>query len=195
MKFMKHTPLIEQHRIHGAKLVDFAGWEMPIQYASVIDEYQTVRSAAGLFDVSHMGRLTVSGQGSLAFLQRMTTNNVSALAPGQAQYSMVCNEKGGIKDDIFVYRTKDAEYLLCVNASNREKIFTWLSQHRTPDDRCVIEDRTAALAQIASGRIHAAIVASRPDQPTAAFAGTFLFFGLLVMAGCIPYAFARDRLD
>src|SRR5215813_3989325 len=88
--FMKHTPLIEQHRAHGAKLVDFAGWQMPIQYASVIDEYQTVRSAAGLFDVSHMGRITVSGQKSLAFLQRMTTNDVSALVPGQAHYSMVC---------------------------------------------------------------------------------------------------------
>src|SRR6476659_2547930 len=81
---MKHTPLIEQHRVDGAKVVDFAGWEMPIQYASVIDEYQAVRSAAGLFDVSHMGRITVSGQRSLAFLQRMTTNNVSGLGTGPA---------------------------------------------------------------------------------------------------------------
>ena len=146
---MKHTPLIEQHRDHRAKLVDFAGWEMPIQYASVVDEYQTVRFAAGLFDVSHMGRVKVSGQGSLTFLQRLTTNNISALAPGQAQYSMVCNEKGGIKDDIFVYRTAETEYLLCVNASNREKIVMWLSEHRTTDDRCQIEDRTEAVAQIA----------------------------------------------
>jgi aminomethyltransferase len=146
---MNHTPLIEQHRSHGAKLVDFAGWEMPIQYGSVVDEYQTVRSAAGLFDVSHMGRLTVSGPGSLAFLQRMTTNNVSALAAGQAQYSMVCNDHGGIKDDIFVYRRADTEYLLCVNASNREKIIGWLSDHLTTDDGCKLEDRTAIVAQIA----------------------------------------------
>src|SRR5689334_4786939 len=146
---MKHTPLIEQHRAHGAKLVDFAGWEMPIQYGSVVDEYQTVRSAAGIFDVSHMGRVTVSGAGSLAFLQRMTTNNVSALATGQAQYSMVCNDQGGIKDDIFMYRTTDTEYLLCVNASNREKIFAWLSDHLKTDDRCKLEDRTTMLAQIA----------------------------------------------
>ena len=146
---MKHTPLIEQHRAHGAKLVDFAGWEMPIQYASVIEEYHAVRSAAGIFDVSHMGRIIVSGPASLSFLQRMTTNNVSALATGQAQYSMVCNEKGGIKDDIFVYRTGDVEYLLCVNASNRTKIVAWLSEHRTVGDRCQIEDRTDALAQIA----------------------------------------------
>ena len=96
-----------------------------------------------------MGRIIVSGQGSLAFLQRMTTNNVSTLAPGEAQYSMVCNEIGGIKDDIFLYRTSDIEYLLCVNASNREKVLAWLLKHRSPDDRCQIEDRTAAIAQIA----------------------------------------------
>jgi aminomethyltransferase len=146
---MNQTPLIEQHRTHGAKLVDFAGWEMPIQYASVVDEYHTVRSAAGLFDVSHMGRITVAGQGSLVFLQRLTTNDISSLAPGQAHYSMVCNEKGGIKDDIFVYRIGATEYLLCVNASNREKIATWLSTHQTADDRCVIQDETTAIAQIA----------------------------------------------
>ena len=146
---MKQTPLIEQHRNHGAKLVDFAGWEMPIQYASVVDEYHTVRSTAGLFDVSHMGRVTVDGQGSLAFLQRLTTNDISTLAVGQAHYSMVCNEKGGIKDDIFVYRTGATEYLLCVNASNREKIVTWLSEHRTMDDPCLIQDQTAAFAQLA----------------------------------------------
>jgi glycine cleavage system T protein (aminomethyltransferase) len=146
---MKHTPLIEQHRAQGAKLVDFAGWDMPIQYSSVVGEYQTVRTKAGLFDVSHMGRITVSGSGSLAFLQRMTTNNVAKLAVGQAHYSMVCNERGGIKDDIFVYRTKESDYLLCVNASNREKILDWMTGHRTTSDRCVIEDCTATMAQIA----------------------------------------------
>ena len=146
---MRQTPLIEQHRAHGAKLVDFAGWDMPIQYASVVAEYQTVRTKAGLFDVSHMGRITVSGSDSLAFLQRMTTNDVAKLAVGQAHYSMVCNEHGGIKDDIFVYRTNESDYLLCVNASNRDKIFRWMTGHRTTSDRCVIEDRTFALAQIA----------------------------------------------
>lgn len=146
---MKSTPLIDQHRAHQAKLVDFAGWQMPIQYASVIDEYQAVRSKAGLFDVSHMGRIRVSGGGSMAFLQRMTTNDVEALAPWQAQYSMICNDAGGIKDDIFVYRTGETDYLLCVNASNREKIFAWLLQHRATHDQCVIEDQTSAYAQIA----------------------------------------------
>lgn len=146
---MLRTPLIEQHRIAGAKLVDFAGWEMPIQYSGVIDEYQTVRTKAGLFDVSHMGRVLLSGAGSGPFLQRVTTNDVSKLAVGQAQYSMVCNDRGGIKDDIFVYRTGDKTFLLCVNASNREKILDWIRrQHRVEDD-CAIEDRSAVTAQIA----------------------------------------------
>jgi len=146
---MKQTPLIGAHRAAGGKLVDFAGWEMPIQYSGVVDEYQTVRTKAGLFDVSHMGRLLVTGSGSLSFLQRLTTNDVSKLSVGQAHYSMVCNAQGGIKDDIFVYRTAETDFLLCVNASNREKIGDWLGQHLRSTDRCAVEDRSQALAQIA----------------------------------------------
>ncbi len=144
---MQQTPLIQQHRASGGKLVDFAGWEMPVQYTGVVDEYHAVRSKAGLFDVSHMGRFIASGPGAAAFLQRMTTNDVNKLAVGQAQYSMVCNEQGGIKDDIFVYRLKPTEYLLCINAANREKIFTWLRQQS--DRNFLLEDRSAKLAQIA----------------------------------------------
>ena len=145
---MKQTPLIAQHRAAGAKLVDFAGWEMPIQYSGVLDEYHIVRSKAGLFDVSHMGRLMVSGGGALAFLQSVTTNDVAKLAIGQAQYSMVCNDEGGIKDDIFVYRLKPVEYLLCVNASNRAKVLAWLQSHPR-DASVVLEDHSARMAQIA----------------------------------------------
>jgi len=145
---MKQTPLIAQHRAAGAKLVDFAGWEMPIQYSGVLDEYHTVRSKAGLFDVSHMGRLMVSGAGALAFLQSVTTNDVAKLAVGQAQYSMVCNDEGGIKDDIFVYRVKTSDYLLCVNASNRSKVLTWLEAH-PGDESVILEDHSDQLAQIA----------------------------------------------
>jgi aminomethyltransferase len=147
---MKQTPLIAQHRAAGAKLVDFAGWEMPIHYSGVVDEYHTVRSKAGLFDVSHMGRIVVTGSGAESFLQRMTTNDLAALKPMQAQYSMVCNEQGGIKDDIFVYRlVKAGEFLLCVNASNREKIVSWLTEHRRGFSDCRIIDRSAEIAQIA----------------------------------------------
>ncbi len=145
---MKQTPLIAQHRAAGAKLVDFAGWEMPIQYSGVIDEYQTVRQYAGLFDVSHMGRLMVSGIGGLEFLQSVTTNDAGKLAVGQAQYSMVCNDRGGIQDDIFVYRLKPMDYLLCVNASNREKIHAWL-QTQPRATTVVLEDHSDRMAQIA----------------------------------------------
>jgi aminomethyltransferase len=167
---VQQTPLIAQHRAAGAKLVDFAGWEMPIQYSGVLDEYHTVRSKAGLFDVSHMGRILVAGPGSMSFLQRVTTNDVATLAVGQAQYSMVCNEQGGIKDDIFVYRLAAAgEFLLCVNASNREKIVSWLMAHGRAFPECRIADRSADIAQIAlQGSAARAIVAalglSRLDQ-------------------------------
>jgi len=146
---MQRTPLILHHQACGAKLVDFAGWEMPIQYSGVIDEYHTVRSDVGLFDVSHMGRVRIAGSGAIPFLQRVTSNDVGKLAVSQAHYSMVCNEKGGIKDDIFVYRISSDEFLLCVNASNREKILTWLQSQLGQDKTARLEDRSFELAQMA----------------------------------------------
>jgi aminomethyltransferase len=145
---MKRTPLYQTHVSAGAKLVDFAGWEMPIQYSGVVDEYQTVRTSAGLFDVSHMGRLTVEGRDAVSFLQHVTTNNVEPLAVGAAQYSMVCNPAGGIKDDIFVYRLGETRFLVCVNASNREKIFSWFCA-KAPQGDIRLEDESGYLAQIA----------------------------------------------
>jgi aminomethyltransferase len=146
---MKRTPLFEGHHVAGGRLVDFAGWEMPMQYTGVVDEYQTVRTTAGLFDVSHMGRIVVSGDGALSFLQRMTTNNVAKLGVLESQYSMLCNETGGIKDDIFVYRKTPQEYLLCVNASNREKIAGWLSMQASGVNNVTLHDRSSELAQLA----------------------------------------------
>jgi aminomethyltransferase len=145
---LKRTPLFAQHQQAGGKLVDFAGWEMPIQYGGVVEEYQAVRTAAGLFDVSHMGRVTAEGRDAEAFLQRVTTNNVAKLAVGDAHYSMVCNPDGGIKDDIFVYRLGAARFLLCVNASNREKIVSWLFQ-KAPQGDVRLSDESGELAQIA----------------------------------------------
>jgi aminomethyltransferase len=158
---MQQTPLIAQHRAAGAKLVDFAGWEMPIQYSGVVDEYHAVRREAGLFDVSHMGRLLVTGRGAVSFLQRLTTNDVSALPVAHAHYSFVCNERGGIKDDIFVYRLEPDRFLLCVNASNQAKILDWfLEQGRAVPD-CTITSRSADMAQVAlQGPAARAIVAA-----------------------------------
>ena len=146
---MQRTPLISRHQACGAKLVDFAGWEMPIQYSGVVDEYYAVRSHIGLFDVSHMGRVRIAGTGALSYLQRLVTNDVGKLAVSQAHYSMVCNEQGGIKDDIFIYRLTSEEFLLCVNASNREKILTWLQSQLTQDRTVHLEDRSVELAQVA----------------------------------------------
>lgn len=146
---MKQTPLIAQHRAAGAKLVDFAGWEMPIQYSGVLDEYHTVRSKAGLFDVSHMGRISVSGPGSVGFLQYVTTNDVSKISVRSSQYSMVCNPDGGIQDDIFIYHVNPYEFLVCVNASNREKVVSWLLEKVSHVQGCTVRDRSTELAQIA----------------------------------------------
>ena len=138
---MKRTPLYDAHVAHGAKIVDFAGWEMPVQYTGVLDEYYTVRRQSGLFDVSHMGRINIRGGGAVPFLQQVTTNDVAAIEVGRSQYSMACNTNGGVKDDIFIYRVRSEEFLLCVNASNREKIMTWLmEQHGRAANKPDIQD-------------------------------------------------------
>ncbi len=147
---MNETPLTQTHRAHKAKLVDFAGWLMPMQYTGVLDEYHAVRKGAGLFDVSHMGRLKVTGAQAEDFLQWISTNDVSRLALGQAQYSMVCQESGGILDDIFIYKTGETEFLVCVNASNRMKILEWFQTHQQAKFHQVfIRDQSAELAQLA----------------------------------------------
>jgi len=147
---MKQTILHDTHVAHGAKLVDFAGWHMPIQYSGVLDEYHTVRGHTGLCDVSHMGRVRVEGAGALAFLQHLTTNDVAKIEIMGSQYSMVCNPTGGIKDDVFVYRLGDQEYLVCVNASNKEKIISWFQEHHTNQNGALeIKDCTEDMAQLA----------------------------------------------
>lgn len=147
---MKETPLTQMHCAQGAKLVDFAGWLMPMQYTGVIDEYQAVRHGVGLFDVSHMGRIKISGPQAVAFLQWVTTNDVERLAVGRAQYSMVCQESGGILDDIFVYKIAETEFLVCVNASNRIKILEWFQkQQHAKFLQATICDQSEKLAQIA----------------------------------------------
>ena len=123
---MKVTPLNQIHRQSGARMVDFGGWDMPVQYSGVIAEHLAVRNVAGLFDVSHMGEIEVSGAQAFAFLQYATTNDVSTLVDGQVQYTALCYETGGVVDDLTLYRFAADRYLLCVNASNSDKDFAWL---------------------------------------------------------------------
>ena len=129
MSILKRTPLHDVHVSIGARMVDFAGWHMPVQYTGPIEEHLSVRSAAGLFDVSHMGEFEILGQGAISLLQRITTNDVSKLADNQAQYSCLTNENGGVIDDLLVYRINADHFLLVVNASNSEKDFNWIKKH------------------------------------------------------------------
>jgi aminomethyltransferase len=126
---MKQTPFHSFHQQLGAKIVPFAGYEMPIQYAGIMEEHKRVRSAVGVFDVSHMGEFTVKGAGATAFLQRLTLNDVSKLFPGRIQYSAMCYEDGGIIDDLLVYNIAPDHYMIVVNASNIEKDFAWMKEH------------------------------------------------------------------
>src|SRR2546429_68158 len=114
---MKHTPLFATHQKLGGKLVEFGGWEMPVQYTSIMDEHMAVRKAAGLFDISHMGEVLISGPGAETFLNQTLTNDIRKLSLGQGQYTLMCNEKGGVIDDLYAYRLADREYLLIINAS------------------------------------------------------------------------------
>ncbi|HSJ26083.1 MAG TPA: glycine cleavage system aminomethyltransferase GcvT [Longimicrobiales bacterium] len=126
---LKRTPLYEEHQRLGGKIVPFAGYEMPVQYpAGIIAEHQAVRSAAGMFDVSHMGEFDIRGGDALGFLQFVTTNDVSKLAVGQAQYSAICRDDGGILDDCIVYRFDD-HYMVVVNASNIDRDREWIEQY------------------------------------------------------------------
>lgn len=130
---IKKTALNEQHVALGAKMVPFAGYEMPVQYEGVNAEHDTVRNGVGVFDVSHMGEFLISGPGALDLIQKVSSNDASTLTIGRAQYSCLPNGKGGIVDDLIIYRIKEEEYLLVVNASNIEKDWNWISSHNSFD--------------------------------------------------------------
>lgn len=129
----KKTPFFEIHEELNAKIIDFGGFDMPVQYTSIRDEHNAVRESVGIFDVSHMGEFFVEGERADDFLQKMTVNDVSKLEPGRAQYTTMCYDDGGIVDDLIVYMLGENRYMLVVNASNRQKDFDWLKSH-CPDD-------------------------------------------------------------
>jgi aminomethyltransferase len=122
---LKRTPLYDRHVALGARMVEFGGWEMPVQYSGIVDEHNAVRNAAGLFDISHMGEFEVKGADALAFLQHVTTQDVATIGEGLANYALLCRPDGGIVDDIFIYNLPDG-YMVVVNASNIEKDFAWM---------------------------------------------------------------------
>jgi aminomethyltransferase len=141
------TPLHEWHRAHGGRLVEFGGWSMPVQYTTIVEEHEAVRKRVGLFDISHMGRLTFDGAGAIEWLERVTTNRVASLAENQIQYSLIANEQGGVIDDILVYRQPFAWLVVC-NASNRERVVSQVQLHRS-GAVANFADRTRETAMIA----------------------------------------------
>jgi len=140
------TPLHDWHLKHNAKLVDFANWEMPLNYESIIEEHSTVRTRAGLFDVSHMGRIRIKGPDRVAFAQHLTTNDIESLPEYRVQYSFLCNPQGGIIDDITVYKAEEYIIIVC-NASNREKVLNWLNSHKGKYS-IIIGDETFSLSML-----------------------------------------------
>jgi aminomethyltransferase len=145
---LRRTPLFEQHKELGGKLVPFAGWEMPVLYEGIREEHSAVRTHAGMFDVSHMGEVEVEGPGALAFLQRVLSNDVGELEVGGAQYSCLCQEDGGVLDDLFAYRLGGDRYLVVTNAANHEADLAWLGRWSREFDVIVrdVADRYAMLA-------------------------------------------------
>jgi len=148
---LKKTPLTEWHRAHGAQLVDFAGWEMPVSYTGIIQEHLAVRERAGLFDISHMGRFFVRGAGAEDFLQRMLTNDLKRLKPGQGQYTLALNETGGIRDDLIVFRL-EGEFLVVMNASNRTKILDHFRVHAGSEAEIVHKSDELAMVALQGPR-------------------------------------------
>jgi len=161
---LRRTPLIEQHRALGAKLIDFGGWEMPLQYSGILDEHRAVRSAVGLFDVSHMGEVTFRGPRAQEAVQRLVTNDVAKIPDGGAQYNIVCYPHGGIVDDCIVYRERADSFLIVVNASNTAKDVAWFQENAGA--MCAIEDVSDATALLAvQGPQAVALVSGMASRP------------------------------
>jgi aminomethyltransferase len=148
MSELKRTPLRDFHAAQGGRLVDFAGWEMPVQYRSILEEHKAVRRAAGLFDVSHMGEVDVRGPDAAKFLNHLVTNDVAKLFPGRVLYSPMCYANGGVVDDLLVYMRGPEDFLLCINAGNIDKDLAWIREQAKPF-HVAITDRSADYALLA----------------------------------------------
>lgn len=144
---LKKTPLFDVYKEFGAKTIDFGGWDLPVQFSSIKEEHEAVRTKAGLFDVSHMGEIEVKGKESISFLQKMMANDLTKLKPGGTQYTPMCYENGGVVDDLLVYQRAENHYLLVVNAANTKKDLEWLKENLSEDAE--IEDLSEKIALLA----------------------------------------------
>jgi aminomethyltransferase len=148
MSVLQTTPLNAFHRQHGGRMVDFAGWDMPVQYKSILEEHKAVRQRCGLFDVSHMGEADVKGPDALRFLQHLVTNDCSKLFPGRILYTVMCYPHGGVVDDLLVYMKGENDYFLCINAGNIAKDIAWMKE-QAKGFNCSVTDRSSEYAQLA----------------------------------------------
>ena len=147
---MQRTPLYDFHIEHGAKMVDFAGWEMPMYYSGIHEEHHQVRKSGGIFDVSHMGRLRFSGRHARRLLERLCTRKIGDMVAGQCRYSLMCNAQGGVRDDVIVMRVEEDDFLVVVNGANREKIVAHIDQVRTAENLTAkVSDDTLSSAMVA----------------------------------------------
>jgi aminomethyltransferase len=165
---LKRTPLFAAHQRLGGKLVEFGGWEMPVQYTSIVEEHLAVRNAAGVFDISHMGEFTLSGAAATDFLNGVLTNDIRKLAPGEGQYTLLCNERGGTVDDLYAYRLSGEVYLLIVNASRTQADVAWLQERlarfpRRDDLRMTDASHNYAAVAVQGPRVHEFIDAVIPS--------------------------------
>jgi len=164
MSILRRTPLFQSHVNLQAKIVDFAGFEMPIQYSSIIEEHEAVRTKVGMFDVSHMGEILIKGTDALTFLEHVCSNSMASLELGQVRYSFLCYEDGGVVDDVLVYRFAETTYCLVVNASNIEKDEAWLRKHLRGDVTLEnVSDQTAEIAL--QGPLAESILQTMTDVP------------------------------
>jgi aminomethyltransferase len=164
MQTLRRTPLYDRHVELGARMVPFAGWEMPVQYEGVIAEHRAVRADSGVFDVSHMGELEVEGPTARDLLQSTLSNDIDRVAPGEAQYTLITTESGGIVDDVIAYRLDEHRYLIVVNASNRDTDFAWLKEHelRGSDVRDVSDDYALLAVQGPRALARLGLAAGKP---------------------------------
>jgi aminomethyltransferase len=168
---LKHTPLFETHRRLGARLVEFGGWEMPVQYSGIIEEHRAVRERAGMFDVSHMGEFRVEGPGALDFLQSLVPNDVARLAVHQALYTQLCRPSGGTVDDLLIYRLGENAYMTVVNAGTMEKDWAWFTGYAAGHDDVILTNISDQIALIAvQGPLAEHILQGLTEMPLAEIA-------------------------
>jgi aminomethyltransferase len=181
MKGLRRTPLYETHRRLSARMVEFAGFEMPVHFTSIVEEHRAVREAAGLFDVSHMGQIALTGPRAVAAAERLLTRSVRPMRPGRVRYALLCNEAGGVVDDLTVYRLAEDALFLCVNAANVEKDYRWVVRHAPPEATVRNTSEETGLLAL-QGPASAEVLRRVCDAPPAKLAR--FAFDRIGLAGC-----------